>query len=1457
MPPAIRPILSGTADAEALQAMPLVEPGNAGTDLYGLGGNDTLYGSASAERLDGGEGNDVLFGGTGENTLVGAEGADTIYGEADADLVYGDGTDGSGGGDDTVFAGEGDNTVEAGGGANLVYAGAGADRITAGDGNDAIFAGEGDNTVFAGGGNNAVYAGAGNDLVTAGDGDDTIILGDGDNTVLAGGGRNTVYTGAGADSITAGSGDDTIGAGEGDNTVDAGAGNNTVIGGAGADGITTGGGDDTVYAGEGVNTIRTGGGNDTIVSGESGDLIEAGGGNNTVYAGGGSDRITAGDGDDVVVAGEGDNTVLVGGGRNTVYAGAGADVITAGEGDDVVVAGEGDNVVSLGGGANTLYAGGGNDRVTTGDGDDTVFLGEGDNAATLGEGNNTVYAGSGADTVLTGGGNDIVAVGDGANVIDAGDGANLVFAGAGDDRITTGAGNDTIVGGEGSNVILAGAGDDTVYTGAGNDTIDLGGGANLADAGAGDDLVTVTLAAAGSQVFGGAGTDTLRLAMTGAEWLSAANQAELARLDAALASPEARGGQSVISALWGLTVQGFEALSVSVDGRVVPAGGWPVEIAPVVAVEDAATLAEDEDAEGSFVLNDTVPDGPASVTLLSAPARGALEATAEGGWRYAPGGDYDFLRAGETATETVAYRVTNAGGAHGDAVLTLTILGRNDEATIAGDATGRVTEDGADLTAAGTLLVTDADAGEAAFQAVAPAALAGRYGNFTFDEATGAWSYAVDNRLAATQALREGQSVTETLTVASLDGAASKGIVVTVNGANDAPALTGVTAAAAAMAEGTSRVTFLIEGKDADSALVSASVDWGDGSPAQTWLLAGDGAGGFARSVTHDFAAGGATVSVVLSDGTLTSAASGLSVLVGQPQPAFATPVLASGAAGAAGDGPSVAPSLSGDGTKVAFESAASNLVAGDANGVSDIFVKDLSTGAVTLVSGVEANGASHGPVLSADGTKVVFQSAASNLVAGDTNGTSDLFIKDLATGTLTLVSGAGGVVGNGSSDAPVLSADGTKVAFQSYASNLAAGDDNGTADLFVKDLATGVVTLVSGAGGVVGDGYSYGAVLSADGTKVAFQSYASNLVAGDDNGTVDVFMKDLATGAITLVSGVGGAVAEGYSHSAAISADGTTVAFQSSAGNLVAGDTNGAVDVFVKDLATGAITLVSDAGGVLGNDYSQFPLLSADGTKVVFQSYASNLAAGDTNGTDDIFVKDLLTGTLTLVSGADGVVGNSYSFGAVLSANGTKVAFESYASNLVAGDDNGTVDVFVKDLATGAITLVSGAGGAAGNGTSAGPALSADGTRVAFHSDATNLVAADGNGAADVFVRGLGVGGVSLAGTGGADVLVGTAGADVLSGGAGADALRGGAGADAFVFAPGHGADRVEDFRHAEGDVLRLVGFGTGLDSLAEVLAAAVQSGADTVIATGAGGAITLAGVEKAGLVASDFLFA
>ena len=337
---------------------------------------------------------------------------------------------------------------------------------------------------------------------------------------------------------------------------------------------------------------------------------------------------------------------------------------------------------------------------------------------------------------------------------------------------------------------------------------------------------------------------------------------------------------------------------------------------------------------------------------------------------------------------------------------------------------------------------------------------------------------------------------------------------------------------------------------------------------------------------------------------------------------------------GVQGDGGSRDPSISSDGRYVAFESVATNLVNGDTNGKMDIFVHDRETEKTTRVSvrtnGVQGDGGSFYPSISSDGRYVAYESEATNLVNGDTNGKMDIFVHDRQTGKTTRVSvRTNEVQSDGNSHYPSISSDGRYVAFYSNANNLVNGDTNGKSDVFVHDREAGKTKRVSvRTNGVQGNGNSYDPSISSDGRYVSFYSNAKNLVNGDTNDRSDIFVHDRETGKTTRVSvRTNGVQGDSRSYHPSISSDGRYVAFDSIASNLVNKDTNGYWDIFVHDRETGKTTRVSvRTNGVQGDGGSNFPSISSDGRYVAFYSYATNLVNGDTNGVSDTFVTELST---------------------------------------------------------------------------------------------------------------------------------------------------------------------------------------------------------------------------------------
>lgn len=357
------------------------------------------------------------------------------------------------------------------------------------------------------------------------------------------------------------------------------------------------------------------------------------------------------------------------------------------------------------------------------------------------------------------------------------------------------------------------------------------------------------------------------------------------------------------------------------------------------------------------------------------------------------------------------------------------------------------------------------------------------------------------------------------------------------------------------------------------------------------------------------------------------------------------------------------------------------------------------------------------------------------------------------AEGDIMLVStSGGGVKGNFDSQAAGLSADGSLALFSSFATNLVPADPDELEDVFLKNLSSGAVQLMSSSStGVKGNGSSTAIAFTPDGSTALFWSFATNLDPLDTDPGLDVYVKHV-NGALVLAStSSSGQKGNSDSVASAISADGTKVLFTSTATNLVPADTDPGLDVYLKDLTTGGLTLVSTASsGTKGDRASQADAISADGTKVLFSSLADNLDPADGDDVWDVYRKDLATGALALVStSGTGTKGNGDSFGRSLDAAGAAAMFTSEASNLDPDDQDTLNDVFVKGMGTGGLELVSmNANGVKGDQESLAAALSADGRTALFTSFATNLDPADGDLLSDVYAKNLASGELRLAST-------------------------------------------------------------------------------------------------------------
>jgi Tol biopolymer transport system component len=624
-------------------------------------------------------------------------------------------------------------------------------------------------------------------------------------------------------------------------------------------------------------------------------------------------------------------------------------------------------------------------------------------------------------------------------------------------------------------------------------------------------------------------------------------------------------------------------------------------------------------------------------------------------------------------------------------------------------------------------------------------------------------------------------------------------------------------------------------------------------------------------------------------------------------------------------------PDVSANGRYVVFSSTGANLGnGGDTNGIPDIFLKDLQTGALTRISTTSGGSqavsdswsGSVDPVVSANGRYVAFQSHATNLVGSDTNNNPDIFLKDVQTGALTRVSTSGtGAQANSESFGASISADGHLVAFTSYASNLVGSDTNGSGDVFVKNTTSGAVTLVSSAaGGTHGNGYSHGASISADGQYVMFTSNSTNLVAGDVDGIANLFVKNTLTGDVTCVT-QGFAVSEYYTPST-MSADGRYVVFASNA-DVMHDGLDGENSIYRRDVQTGELNRVLGAGqgAYLGHDALA---TSGDGRYVVFTTLRP-LVDSDTNNAEDVYVKDMLTGAVARASvGAHGEQAGHDSYDVAISTDGTTISFACESETLVGGPDYTSAQILVIDNPLAGWTLRGGTGddvyqvsrpdtivesagegtdtvkssatyfltdnverliltghaaidgygngednqitgndaantiaGRSGNDTLNGGA----GNDTASYDDATSAVTVDLSVTSAQQTGGAGIDTLTnvenLVGSAHADHLTGSSSANTLDGGAGADTMTGAAGNDSYVV--DDAGDSIVELADGGTDTIRssinftlagqlenLVLTGTGdLDGTGNGAANSITGNSGQNVLNGGGGADTMSGGE------------
>lgn len=459
-----------------------------------------------------------------------------------------------------------------------------------------------------------------------------------------------------------------------------------------------------------------------------------------------------------------------------------------------------------------------------------------------------------------------------------------------------------------------------------------------------------------------------------------------------------------------------------------------------------------------------------------------------------------------------------------------------------------------------------------------------------------------------------------------------------------------------------------------------------------------------------------------------------------------------------ASNGDSYRPRLSGSGRFVVFESFASNLVAGDTNGVADIFRQDLLTGSRVRVTPNVMSASAYGADISSTGRYVSFASAAGNLVAGDTNGLADAFRADLDLGTLIRVSVSGsntegvGPPGITGVTETAISGDGQIVAFLSNFTNgdfLAGASTTSFARPFARSLANSTTTYLSQGTATLP---AIELSMSKDSFPTVIWTTAQSLLTPDNNGQFDIYGRALPSGPLQLISATASSVVGNEASSGGrISANGQIVVFESFATNFAPGVANGSSEIFGKALGSGALRRINAIDGTVGTQSTQAfqsargASPNADASKVSFASAAPDLAPSSAvQGSPIYFLRiDAAQRTRAIARTPIGGQANADSFEASLSPNAAWLAYSTAASNLIAGlvDRNGRADVYLRPAlaVTGTPVLISRtSGGQSGNGLSARPAISASATpRVAFESDASDLVAGDTNGLSDIFIAG------------------------------------------------------------------------------------------------------------------------
>lgn len=1375
--------------------------------------NDTLVGGLGHDTFLGGDGNDSLVGGDGRDSLAGGAGNDTLIGDLGADTLIG------GAGDDQLYESYGLNLLDGGDGDDYLGSSGTAVTVTGGDGNDTIDAfSDIDNLVDAGAGDDVVRfdtragnltLGAGKDIASlrfyfttgtaaavtdfaTGQGGDTFQIensgiylsnysgGDpfasGHYTWTQDGADAALivdYDGAGSDAATpftavrlktvnvadltwfniaslgATTGNDNlIGVSWGDE-IDALAGNDWLRG---------LGGNDTLRGGEGVDTIEGGIGDDLIrdyYAIEAGDVIDGGAGNDTLAGFGDLDDATLVNVEHLQVAAGGTTltaTVAQLNAFSTIrytseYGG------TSGSSTLVVADGGALNLTGRAQAGMLIYGSAAGNTITMTDFSDTVHGGAGNDTLNGMGGDDTLGGGEGHNSLSGGGGADFLFAGVGNDTLDGGIGNDWLGASSGNNSLTGGAGNDTLIANEGDDYFDGGDGDDSIESGAGSDTIVGGSGNDTAVYYGMRADYTVVKSGLTTVVTGLVGSDTL----TGTEFLKfddqtvAINTAPVLTGDFA-ASISVSGTYVLTAADLGFTDAEGDSVTFSITN--LRSGGVYIDGAAVSSFTNAQLAAGQVSFRHSgiglsagFVV--TASDG----ALTSAPQTFAITVD-DNSPRDTTGfnpGDIELIS-------------KNAAGVQGDG----------------GSGAYWATEDG-------RYVLFDSNAANM----VADGQADGKYHQFRKDMLTG--------EVVRINAASDGTLANQTGWV--VDMSTDGNVVLFASNATNlgVPDVTSTQVFAKNLTTGeVTLVSTLTDGSAAPYGAYGGGVT-GDGSKAYytTWSL--DGGAWHEKIYVKS-----------LSDGTVSVAAE------------FSGP-------GGLSYGASFR-DISADGSKLLFVSEAPGLVPGDSNNAADLFMLNTITGAISIVTANSAGGAigywANSAVLSRDGSKVIF--------ATTIGGNQQVFVKNMTTGALTPISSVSGLLGNNYSEIGGFSADGRMAYFWSAASNLVAGDTNGKSDLFAYDLATNSLTRI-----VAGNGDSYWPS-GIGSNRVLFSSDASDLVAGDTNGALDTFLlhltgNDSLTGsnANDTLRGLGGndTMDGGLGNDKLYGGAGNDVYYVDQAGDQVFENANEGTDTIVTavSLKAGAnverLTLSGTANNsAYGNALAN--MLNGNAGNNTLQGYEGNDTLNGAGGNDkldggidhDSLIggagndnllggegSDTLdggTGNDQLNGGArwdtlrggegddilDGGLDNDQMYGGV--GNDTYVVDhvgDRVNENLNEGTDTVKSSIDFTLSAHVEVLYLTGPGNTSGTG---------NGLANSMNGNSANNTLSGGLGNDSLFGWD---GNDSLAGGNDHDRLSGGNGNDTLVGGHGNDVVGGGAGADDFVFSATaiNGHDHISDFQH------------------------------------------------------------